>query len=107
MVAWLTAFAFAVGYCAIVAWHYHDWRVLAAAGVYVVPAITVGGLAFVQRLCFGGRTKRITRDTITSCAGTPSHFPIASGSLLATRGDGFSGDRWTMANRHDIGRGGI
>ena len=66
VVAWLTAVAFAVGYCAIVAWHYRDWRVLAAAGVYVVPAITVGGLAFVQRLCFGGRTKRITRDTITS-----------------------------------------
>ncbi len=66
LVAWLTAVAFAAGYCAIVAWHFDNWLVLASAAVYVAPAITVGGLAFVQRMCFGGRTKRITRETITS-----------------------------------------
>ncbi len=98
VVAWLTAFAFAVGYCAIVAWHYRDWRVLAAAGVYVVPAITVGGLAFVQRLCFGGRTKRITRDTITSLRWDSVSLPY--------RLRQFAGDarRWILGRPVDDGK---
>jgi len=87
-----------VGYCAIVAWHYRDWSVIAAAAVYIVPALTVGGLAFVQRLCFGGRTKRITRDTITSL-----RWDFVS---LPYRLRQFAGDarRWILGRPVDDGK---
>jgi hypothetical protein len=64
--AWLVSFAFVVGYCAFVAWHFADWRVIGAAALYVWPAIIIGALACVQRFFFGARTKRVTRDTIKS-----------------------------------------
>jgi len=65
-IAWLTAMTFALGYCGMIAWQFQDWRVLSATALYSVPAVTVGGLAFVQRFFFGGRTKRISRQRIAA-----------------------------------------
>src|SRR6185503_16839966 len=45
--SWLTAMLFALLYCAIVAWHFADWRVLIATVGFSIPAVSVGGQAFV------------------------------------------------------------
>ncbi len=83
--AWLASFAFIAGYCAFVAWHFDDWRVIGAAALYIWPAITVGTLAFVQRFFFGARTKRVTRDTIQSLhwdsVGIPYRLRLMLGDL--------------------------
>jgi hypothetical protein len=51
-------------YCGIIARRFGDIRVLGAAAVFVWPALTVGVLAFFQRLLLGGPTKRITTELI-------------------------------------------
>lgn len=75
LVMWFTAIAFALGYCAIVAWHFQEWRVMAATFLFAIPAVTVGGMAFVQRFFFGGRTKRISRQRIASLRWDPVSLP--------------------------------
>ena len=57
--AWGAAMAAIVLYCAIVAWSFGDWRTMAVVALFTWPAATVAGLAFFQRLFFGGPTKRI------------------------------------------------
>ena len=58
------AFVLAFAYCALVAWKYQDLRVLWATVAFASPRLTIWGLAFWQRLFFGGPTKRIPYDRI-------------------------------------------
>ena len=59
---------FAVGYCALVAWKYQDLRVLWSTMAFASPRLTIWGVAFWQRLFFGGPTKRMPFDRIHSFA---------------------------------------
>lgn len=67
-VQWLLLYPVAVaaiaGYFAVTGAAFDDWRRWAFAVVYLVPPLTIGALAFFQRLLLGGPTKRITASLI-------------------------------------------
>jgi hypothetical protein len=67
-VQWLLLYPVAVaalaGYFAVTGAAFDDWRRWAFAVVYLVPPLTIGVLAFFQRLLLGGPTKRITASLI-------------------------------------------
>ena len=58
------ALAAIVGYCGLVARAFGDRRALWFVAIFVWPALTIGVLAFFQRLTVGGPTKRITAALI-------------------------------------------
>jgi len=51
-------------YCGIVAYRFNDVRTLWLVPIFAWPALTIGVLAFFQRLMLGGPTKRITTELI-------------------------------------------
>lgn len=53
-----------LGYCALVASRFGDWRVMAFAAPLLWPAFAVGVLSMFQRLMLGGPNKRIPREQI-------------------------------------------
>jgi hypothetical protein len=61
---WLLAVACVSGYCALVAWRFDDWRLVWLAILFGWPSLTIGVLAFWQRLLLGGPTKRVTPSLI-------------------------------------------
>jgi hypothetical protein len=58
------AWAAIAAYCGLVARAFHDARALWFIVPFVWPALTIGALAFFQRLLLGGPTKRITDELI-------------------------------------------
>jgi hypothetical protein len=64
VVCWFAAMMCAVIYCAIIAWHFNNWMLIGTALLFSVPAFAISGQAFIQRLFFGGQTKRISADVI-------------------------------------------
>jgi hypothetical protein len=73
--AWLVAMLFAVVYCGFVAWHFQDPYLLLTSVLFTLPVATVGGLAFVQRFFFGGRTKRISAKRLRALRWDPVGLP--------------------------------
>lgn len=65
---WLAALAAAAAYCGLVAWKYQDPRVMATTVLYAFPRATIWGLAFWQRLFYGGPTKRTPDEKIAALA---------------------------------------
>jgi hypothetical protein len=66
--AWIVAIIAAAAYCGIVAWTFDDWRLTGLVPLFALPPLTIAGVAFFQRLMFGGATKRIPPGRI---AGLP------------------------------------
>lgn len=63
---WVLAMVCAASYCGLVAWKFWDWRVYLLLPAFAFPRATVAGVAFFQRLFFGGVTKRVSADRIAT-----------------------------------------
>ena len=59
LILWIASFACAVAYCGLITWTFRNLWVLGSVIFFVVPPVTIGLLAFWQRLFFGGPTKRV------------------------------------------------
>ena len=72
-------------YCFLVGRAFHDLRTVGFAAVFVWPALTIGVLAFFQRLMFGGQTKRISPDILRKLRWRDlASFPYRVRLLVAT-----------------------
>jgi hypothetical protein len=89
--SWAAAVACAVIYCGLVAAYLGQPWIAALAALFAVPPVTIGALAFVQRLCFGGRTKRVTTRLLGSLRVDRVALPYLLRHALAVVGARVSG----------------
>ena len=79
-------------YCFLVGRAFHDVRTVWFAAAFVWPALTIGVLAFFQRLMFGGQTKRIAPAILSrlhwfDLASFPYRVRLAVATVLGRTGD--------------------